>query len=58
MIDKLLTYHEVYGLERAIIQMGFGGMPQTEHLKAIERLGTEVAPVVRREVAARAKSAA
>ena len=58
VIDKLLTYHEVYGLERAIIQMGFGGMPQTEHLKAIERLGTEVAPVVRREVAARAKSAA
>jgi hypothetical protein len=35
---------------RAIIQMGFGGMPQKQHLEAIERLGTEVAPVVRREV--------
>ena len=58
VVDKLLTYHEVYGLGRAIIQMGFGGMPQHEHLKAIERLGTEVAPVVRREVAAREKSAA
>ena len=58
VIDKLLAYHEVYGLGRAIIQMGFGGMPQTEHLKAIERLGTEVAPVVRREVAARERSAA
>jgi hypothetical protein len=58
VIDKLLAYNEVYGLGRAIIQMGFGGMPQIEHLKAIERLGTEVAPVVRREVAAREKSAA
>ncbi|MFC4054196.1 LLM class flavin-dependent oxidoreductase [Actinomadura syzygii] len=52
IIDKLLAYHELYGLNRAIIQMGFGGMPQKEHLEAIERLGTEVAPVVRREVTA------
>ena len=58
VIDKLLTYHELYGINRAIIQMGFGGMPQKEHLEAIERLGTDVAPVVRREVAARAGVAA
>jgi probable LLM family oxidoreductase len=58
MIDKLLAYHELYGLNRALIQMGFGGMPQKEHLEAIERLGTEVAPVVRREVAARERRAA
>ena len=53
VIDKLLAYHQLYGINRAIIQMGFGGMPQKEHLEAIERLGTEVAPVVRREAAAR-----
>lgn len=53
VIDKLLAYHELYGLHRAIIQMGFGGMPQAQHLEAIERLGTEVAPVVRREIEAR-----
>ncbi len=58
LVDKLLAYHELYGLNRAIIQMGFGGMPQKEHLEAIERLGTEVAPVVRREVAARQEQAA
>jgi probable LLM family oxidoreductase len=52
VIDKLLTYRELYGVNRAIIQMGFGGVPQKEHLKAIELLGTEVAPVVRREAAA------
>ncbi|QFY12046.1 LLM class flavin-dependent oxidoreductase [Nonomuraea phyllanthi] len=53
VIDKLLAYHEIYGLDRALIQMGFGGMPQKDVLDAIELLGTEVAPVVRREVAAR-----
>ncbi|HEX7052235.1 MAG TPA: LLM class flavin-dependent oxidoreductase [Longimicrobiales bacterium] len=58
VIDKLLAYHELYGVSRAIIQMGFGGLPQKEHLEAIERLGTEVAPVVRREVAARERRAA
>ncbi|SMH51062.1 probable oxidoreductase, LLM family [Rathayibacter oskolensis] len=50
VIDKLLTYHELYGVTRAVFQMGFGGLPQREHLEAIERLGTEVAPVVRREL--------
>ncbi|MFI0372993.1 LLM class flavin-dependent oxidoreductase [Actinomadura sp. 1N219] len=58
VIDKLLAYHELYGLNRAVIQMGFGGMPQKEHLEAIERLGTEVAPVVRRETAMRVGRAA
>lgn len=58
LIDKLLAYHDLYGVNRAIIQMGFGGMPQKDHLEAIERLGTEVAPVVRREVASREGRAA
>lgn len=53
VIDKLLTYHEIYGLDRALVQIGFGGMPQKEVLESIEILGTEVAPVVRREVTAR-----
>lgn len=52
LIDKLLRYHERYGLNRALVHMGFGGMPQRELLEGIERLGTEVAPVVRREIAA------
>ena len=56
--EKLLAYHELYGITRALVQMGFGGMPQKEHLAAIERLGTEVAPIVRREVEARQVSVA
>ena len=58
IIDKLMTYHELYGVTRAVIQMGFGGVPQKEHLASIERLGTEVAPVVRAEVARREQAAA
>lgn len=53
IIDKLLAYHELYGVTRAMFQMGFGGLPQKQHLEAIERLGTEVAPVIRRETAAK-----
>ncbi|MFC6506921.1 hypothetical protein ACFQBY_00400 [Promicromonospora citrea] len=58
VVDKLLAYHEVYGLDRALIQVGFGGMAQKDVLEAIELLGTEVAPVVRREVAGRTASVA
>lgn len=58
VIDKLMAYHEIYGVSRALIQTGFGGLPHKDHLETIELLGTEVAPVVRREVAARTGVAA
>jgi probable LLM family oxidoreductase len=58
VIDKLMTYHELYGVDRAMIQIGYGGMAQIDHLKAIERLGTEVAPIVRREVGGRLEEGA
>jgi hypothetical protein len=43
----------MFSHQRLLIQLAFGGVPQKETLKAIELLGTEVAPVVRREIAAR-----
>ncbi|MFT8650375.1 MAG: LLM class flavin-dependent oxidoreductase [Bifidobacterium psychraerophilum] len=49
VIDKIMTYRELYGIDRIMMQMGFGGVPQKEHLQAIELLGTQVAPVLRRE---------
>lgn len=52
VIDKIMTYREVYGIDRIMFQMGFGGVAQREHLEAIELLGTEVAPVLRRELGA------
>jgi len=58
VIDKLMTYHHLYGVDRALVHLGFGGMPQRDVLSTIELLGTEVAPVLRREVAAPAEDAA
>lgn len=52
VIDKVMTYRELYGIDRIMFQMGFGGVPQADHLRAIELLGTEVAPVLRRELGA------
>ncbi|WP_416174406.1 MAG: Alkanal monooxygenase alpha chain [Bifidobacterium crudilactis] len=49
VIDKIMTYRQLYGIDRIMMQMGFGGVPQKEHLQAIELLGTKVAPVLRQE---------
>jgi probable LLM family oxidoreductase len=53
VIDKLLFEHELFGNERFLAQISVGGLPQRDALRAIELLGTEVAPVVRAEVARR-----
>ncbi|GLF92921.1 LLM class flavin-dependent oxidoreductase [Streptomyces yaizuensis] len=57
VIDKILAQHELFGHDRMMIQLGFGDVPQKEMMKAIELLGSEVAPVVRREIAARTATA-
>ncbi|MBA3433249.1 MAG: LLM class flavin-dependent oxidoreductase [Actinobacteria bacterium] len=52
--QKILFQHEIFGHERFLAQISVGTLPHQNVLRAIERLGTEVAPVVRREVARRA----
>lgn len=48
--EKILRYNEVLGgIDRITIQMSPGTLPHDKALKAIEILGNEVAPVVRRE---------
>ena len=51
IIDKLLYQHELFGHQRFIGQVDIGGMPFDKVAQVIELLGTEVAPVVRREMA-------
>jgi len=53
VIDKILYQHELFGHDRHVLQMTVGPIPHADVLRAIERFGTEVAPVVRKEVAAR-----
>ena len=55
--DKILAQWELFHHDRITIQMGFGNVPQKEMLTSIELLGTEVAPVVRKEIASRQESA-
>ena len=53
MIEKILFQHEIFGHERFLLQFSVGSMPHAKMMRAIELLGTEVAPVVREEVARR-----
>ena len=49
-IDKILYQHELFGHDRHLLQLTVGPIPHADVLRAIELFGTEVAPVVRREV--------
>lgn len=52
LAEKIVAMHRIFGNTRFLIQMAIGTMPHLKLMKAIELLGTKVAPVVRREVAA------
>lgn len=44
---KIIGLHKIFGNDRILIQMAIGAMPHKDVLKAIELLGTKVAPSVR-----------
>jgi probable LLM family oxidoreductase len=48
VIEKILFQHEIFGHDRFLVQLSVGVIPHPEVLRAIELLGTEVAPAVRR----------
>jgi probable LLM family oxidoreductase len=56
--EKILFQHEIFGHDRFLIQMSVGTLPHADVMRSIELFGTEVAPIVRREVARRAARAA
>lgn len=49
IIEKILRQYELFGHQRFMAQIDIGGMPFKNVVENIERLATEVAPVVRRE---------
>ena len=51
LIDKILYQHELYGHQRFLAQIDFGGMPFNKITQVIELLATEVAPVIRKATA-------
>jgi hypothetical protein len=44
--------HRPFGIRRFLAQIRIGDLPHDRALRAIERFGTEVAPLVRAEVGA------
>jgi alkanesulfonate monooxygenase SsuD/methylene tetrahydromethanopterin reductase-like flavin-dependent oxidoreductase (luciferase family) len=51
--EKILFQHELFGHGRFLAQMSVGALGHRDVMRAIELLGTEVAPLVRAEVARR-----
>ena len=51
--EKILFQHELFHHDRFLMQLSVGTLPHATVMRAIELLGTEVAPVVRAEVARR-----
>lgn len=56
--EKLLFEHELFGHDRFVMQMSVGAVKHADVLRSMELFGTEVAPVVRAEVARRTAPAA
>ena len=54
VIEKILFQHEIFGHDRLLLMLSIGTMPHDKVMRAIELLGTKVAPVVREEIARRA----
>lgn len=48
--DRILRLHEILGHSRQILQMDVGGLPHTTFLEAIELVGAEVLPQIRKEL--------
>ncbi|KRG13111.1 LLM class flavin-dependent oxidoreductase [Lederbergia galactosidilytica] len=51
IIEKILYQHEVFGHQRYIAQMDFGGVPFDKVQKNIEIIGTEILPAIRKYTA-------
>lgn len=50
IIDKILFQHELFGHDRFMLQLTVGSIPHKKVLRAIELLGTVVAPAVRKAI--------
>jgi probable LLM family oxidoreductase len=58
VIEKILFQHEIFEHDRFLVQFSVGTMPHASIMRSIELFGTEVAPVVRREIERRGAGSA
>jgi probable LLM family oxidoreductase len=57
IVEKILYQHELFGHDRFLLQLTVGPMPHALVMRAIELLGTKVAPAVRKELGSGAGTA-
>ncbi|MGH2671789.1 MAG: LLM class flavin-dependent oxidoreductase [Actinomycetota bacterium] len=53
IIEKMLFQWEIFHHDRVLLQFSVGSIPHEKIMRSIELFGTEVAPVVREEIAGR-----
>ena len=51
IIEKILYQHELFGHQRYIAQMDFGGVPFSSLMRNIELIGNEILPAIRKYTA-------
>ncbi len=51
IIEKILYQHEMFGHQRYIAQIDFGGMPFDQIKKNIDLIGTKILPAIRKYTA-------
>jgi probable LLM family oxidoreductase len=51
VIEKILFQHEIFGHQRTLLQFTVGPTPHADVMRSIELFGSEVAPVIRKELA-------
>ena len=56
VVEKILFQHEIFGHQRFLAQLSIGPMPHDKVMRAIELLGTEVAPAVRKALGAQSST--
>jgi alkanesulfonate monooxygenase SsuD/methylene tetrahydromethanopterin reductase-like flavin-dependent oxidoreductase (luciferase family) len=47
VVERILRQHEIFGHQRTLLQLSIGSVAHADMMRAIELLGTEVAPAVR-----------
>ncbi len=57
IIAKILFQHQLFGHQRLLLQLGIGTIAHEKMMRAIELLGTKIAPVVREEIGRRTQPA-
>ncbi len=53
VLEKILFQHQIFKHQRFLLQLSVGTMPHAKVMRAIELLGTEVAPLAREEIGRR-----